>query len=134
MKLNPYLTFNGNCEQALKFYADVLDGEITILMRFSETPPGTFKVPETAKNLVMHATLVFKGNTILASDTIEEEVNGDNISMSISVEDNEDSVAVFNSLLEGGQRIMPFSDVFWGGKFGMLIDKFGIKWMVSGPR
>ena len=133
MTLNPYLTFNGNCEEALNFYADVLDGEIKMLMRFEETPPDAFKVPPAAKQLIMHATLVCKGNTILASDTIDEEVNGDNISLSIGAEDNEEGIAIFNSLQEGGHVIMPFSDVFWGGKFGMLTDKFGIKWMVSGP-
>ena len=133
MKLNPYLTFDGDCESAMNFYADVLDGKIQMLSRFNDMPDGEFKVPDHAKNLVMHCTLEFRGNTILASDTIEEHSSGTDFSLSINTEDNEEGEAIFNSLAENGKVIMPFAEVFWGGKFGMLTDKFGVRWMVSGP-
>ena len=133
MKLNPYLTFDGQCESAINFYADVLDGEIKMLSRFSDMPEGEFEVPESAKNLVMHCTLEFRGNSILASDTIEEHSTGTDFSLSLNAEDNEEGEALFNSLAENGKVIMPFAEVFWGGKFGMLTDQFGVRWMISGP-
>ena len=130
MKLNPYLAFNGNCEEAINFYKDVLDGEIIIMMRYSEAPPETFPVSEDMKNLVMHCTLVFNGLTILASDNMHSKP-GNNFSLSINTDDEEQAVTLFNSLSENGQIIMPFNNVFWGGKFGMLLDKFGVQWMIS---
>ncbi|RZW57825.1 MAG: VOC family protein [Flavobacteriaceae bacterium] len=133
MKLHPYLTFNGNCEAAMNFYKDVLDGEITIMSRFDEAPPGEFPIPDFAKKLIMHLTLEFRGCTIMASDTTEPNKlkMGSNVTLSINADDADEGVAIFNSLLDGGQAIMPFQEVFWGGQFGMLVDQFGVQWMVS---
>ena len=132
MKLNTYLAFKGNCEDAMNFYKDVLDGEFTTFMRFSEAPPGTMEVPESMKNMVMHVTLESRGCTLMASDNIQEHMKvGNNFSLSINLSDDEEASAVFNSLAEGGQVIMPYENAFWGGKFGMLLDKFGVQWMVS---
>jgi len=133
MKLNPYLTFKGNCEEAINFYKDVLDGEIALMSRFEEAPPGEFPIPEFAKKLIMHCTLEFRGNSILASDTTEPDKLkiGSNTTLSINADDADEGSAIFRSLQEGGHTIMPFQDVFWGGQFGMLVDKFGIQWMVS---
>ena len=130
MKLNPYLAFNGNCEDAINFYKDALDGEILMMMRYSESPPEAFSVSEAMKNLVMHCTLQFNGLTILASDNMNS-THGNNFSLSIMADDEEQAVAMFNSLSENGQVIMPYNEVFWGGKFGMLLDKFGVQWMIS---
>ena len=120
MKLNPYLTFKGNCEEAMNTYKDILGGEFTTVMRFKEAPEGLFPVPDFAKDLIMHCTLEFNGCTLLASDTIDEPgLNiGNNTSMSINAGE-EEAHAIFNSLLQGGNMIMPFEDAFWGGKFGM---------------
>lgn len=132
MQLNPYIAFKGDCEEAINFYKDVLDGEITQFMRFSDAPEGAFQYPDSAKNLVMHCTLVFNDCILLASDNIGDQMKaGNNFSLSINADDEEQALAIFNSLLDGGVAIMPFDAVFWGGKFGMLIDKFGIQWMVS---
>ncbi|MFD2824076.1 VOC family protein [Lacinutrix iliipiscaria] len=130
MNLNPYLAFNGNCEEAIRFYEDVLGGEITMMMRYGEAPPEYFPVSDDMKNLVMHCTLEFNGCTFFASDNMESNA-GNNFSMSIDADEEEQAVKIFESLLEGGQAIMPFDNVFWGGKFGMLVDKFGVQWMVS---
>ena len=132
MRLNSYITFKGNCEDAMNFYKDVLGGEFTTFMRFKETPPDAFPVPDFAKDLVMHCTLEFSGCTLMASDTIEEDKLkiGSNTSLSVNAGDDEAS-AIYNGLLVGGQSIMPFEEAFWGGKFGMLVDKFGMQWMVS---
>lgn len=134
MKLNPYLNFDGNCEDAVHFYADVLGGEIKMLMRFSEMPPQDgCDIDESLKDKVMHATLEFgDGNTMLLSDYGKPGFNaGNNAHMSINVEAEDEAEALFMSLKENGEVTMPFGPVFWGGKFGMLTDKFGIQWMVS---
>jgi len=133
MKLNPYITFAGDCEAAINFYKEVLDGEITVLMRFKEAPPEVFVVADEHKDLIMHCTLEFHGCSLLASDTIEldKHIVGSNHSLSINVKSVEEGATIFNQLLEGGQPIMPFADAFWGGKFGMLVDKFGVQWMIS---
>ena len=131
MKLNPYLAFNGNCEEAMRFYEDVLGGEIKRMMRFGEAPPDEFPVTEAMKNQIMHCTLEFDGCTIFASDNMQSNA-GNNFSLSINSDDEEQAVKIFESLLlKGGKVIMPFNEVFWGGKFGMLEDQFGIQWMMS---
>lgn len=102
-------------------------------MRFKDAPQDVMCVPENAQNLIMHATLEFKDCLFMLSDTIDETkyVQGSNFSMSINVDEIKEATSIFNSLVEGGQTIMPFNDAFWGGKFGMLIDKFGVQWMLS---
>ncbi|MEK6155558.1 VOC family protein [Flavobacteriaceae bacterium 3-367] len=132
MRFNPYLTFNGNCEEAMNFYKAVLNGEFTSLMRFSEAPAGVMQVPESANNLIMHCTLEFEGCTLMASDTLEEHfAQGNHASLTINVNDAGKAETLFNGLLDGGKAIMPFADAFWGGKFGMLTDRFGIQWMLT---
>ncbi|NQY28666.1 MAG: VOC family protein [Flavobacteriaceae bacterium] len=133
MKLNPYLNFDGNCEEAINFYADVLAGEIKMLMRYDQMPPDTCKIDDSLKDKVMHATLEFgDGNTMLFSDSgASGFVQGTNAHMSLNIPEEEEAEKVFMSLLEGGTETMPFGPVFWGGKFGMLTDKFGVQWMVS---
>lgn len=133
MKLHPYLTFNGNCEEAMNFYKDVLNGEITVMSRFEDAPQEEFPIPEFAKKLIMHCTLEFGGCTIMASDTTEPNkfVIGSNTTLSINADDADEGSAIFHSLLDGGNAVMPLQDVFWGGQFGMLVDKYGTQWMVS---
>lgn len=133
MKLNPYLNFDGNCEEALNFYADVLAGEIKMLMRFSEMPPDTCEIDEALKDKIMHATLEFgEGNTLLFSDSgAPDFVQGTNAHMSLNIPEVTVAENIYNSLLEGGNATMPFVPAFWGGNFGMLTDKFGVQWMVS---
>ena len=131
MKLHPYIGFKGNCEEAMQFYKTILNGNITMQSRFKEAPEGVMQVPEEAKDLIMHCTLEFDGNIIMGSDTLMEHVTfGNNFSLSINTTE-EKAQAYFEKLSEGGQVLMPFGDAFWGGKFGMLSDKFGVQWMLS---
>jgi len=133
MKLNPYLNFDGNCEEAINFYADVLAGEIKMLMRYDQMPSDVCEIGDVSKDKVMHATLEFgEGNSILFSDNVNSGfVKGNNAHMSLNIPEEEEAEKVFMNLLEGGTETMPFGPVFWGGKFGMLTDKFGTHWMVS---
>jgi PhnB protein len=129
-QLNPYLTFTGNCEEVINFYKNCLDGEI-ISMNYFEGAP--MKVPEDYKKKVMHVSLKFEGGVIMASDTLPDNkvVTGSNISLSIGLDDLKKTDEYFNKLSEGGKIIMPLQDTFWGARFGMLTDKFGINWMVN---
>lgn len=133
MQLQSYLAFNGNCEEAINFYKDVFNGEIETLMRFKDAPEDVMCAPDEVKNKVMHAALKFQDCILMACDFIQEQpfVKGNNYSISVNEKNEDEALAIFNSLAEGGFVAMPFEQAFWGGKFGMLIDQFGVQWMVS---
>ncbi len=125
-----YLNFNGNCREAMKFYQRCLGGELSI-MPFSEAP-GDF--PKEAKDRVMHARVTKDGTTLLmASDTMPGSnfVQGTNFSISIDCQGAEETDRLFNAFSENGKIIMPLQDAFWGARFGILRDQFGINWMFN---
>lgn len=131
MTLDVYLNFpDGRCEEALKFYAEILGGDIVSMQRFGE---GPMEVPEGAQNHVMHAE--FKAGEVffLASDTMPGQpiVRGNNMSLTISMDNEAEQKKAFDALAEGGTVTMPLEKTFWGAYFGMLTDKFGINWMLS---
>jgi PhnB protein len=130
MKLNPYLHFSGQAEQALHFYAEVFAGNISMLSRFGESP---MDVPDSQKNLVMHVQLEFDDNIVMLCDSLHQAVTiGDNVSLSINLtKDEEMANKIFNALSNGGKVIMPLEKTFWGAVFGMAIDRFGVRWMVN---
>jgi PhnB protein len=136
MQIESYLFFDGNCEDALNFYAQALGGKITALMRYEGTPMDTADLPAGWKNKVMHANFEAGGAAarFMASDTMpgmpKPQYGG--FSMSAYVEkDKARAQQVFDALAAGGQVTMPFEPPFWGGTFGMLTDKFGVPWMVN---
>ena len=125
-----YLNFNGNCREAMKFYQRCLGGELSI-MPFSEAP-GDF--PKEAKDRVMHARVTKDGTTLLmASDTMPGSnfVQGTNFSISIDCQGAEETDRLFTAFGENAKITMPLQDAFWGARFGMLRDKFGINWMFN---
>lgn len=130
MQLNPYLAFNGTCEAALNFYKDVLGGEIAYMQRFGDSP---MEISDDAKNRIMHATFNFGGNSFMASDSMpgQDAPDCSNISMSLGTDDIEATNRTFAALSEGGRVNMPLENTFWGARFGMLTDKFGINWMIN---
>lgn len=134
MQLEPYLFFKGNCEEALNFYKGVFGGEIVGLSRWSDMPKdaaGPEVTPDTADR-VMHASFQSPGVSFMASDATPGKTYGEGpISMSLGTNDVAEAERVFNALAEGGLVEMPLADMFWGAKFGMLTDKFGIDWMVN---
>jgi PhnB protein len=132
--INPYLTFNGNCEEAFNFYKSVFGGEFPGgIMRFNSAPSDMERA-ESEDNKVMHVSLPV-GNTILmGSDRMESQgkgITGDNISISIVAESEEEAKKIFNGLSDGGKVTMPLDKTFWNAYFGMFTDKFGINWMVN---
>ena len=130
MKLNPYLNFAGNAEEALNFYKDALNGEIQQLGRYGDSP---MPCDENFKNKIMHARLVFDDNLIMVSDvTKEHPVNTDgNIQMSLDMENEKRLDEVFHKMAAGGKVTFELQDTFWGARFGMLKDKFGVNWMFN---
>ena len=130
MKLNPYILFNGNAEEALNFYRETLNGEIMQLGRYGESP---MPCPDDEKNLIMHARLAFDGNLMMISDSSQGRTVGvgNNVQMSVEVEDVERLNEVFAKMSEGGKVTLELQDMFWGARFGMLVDKFGISWMFN---
>lgn len=130
MKLVPYIHFGGNAREALDFYKNALNGEIAQLGTYGESPMPS---DEDYKDKVMHARFVFDGNMIMVSDVFKGQqvsTNG-NIQMSVDVDDVNKMNEVFNKMAEGGKITMELQDTFWGARFGMLIDKFGISWMFN---
>lgn len=134
-KINPYLMFNGNAEEAFNFYKSVFGGEFTILQRVKETPEAD-KVPENEQEKIMHVALpIGEGNTLMASDNVASRgsatVQGTNLYISITTESEEETTNLFNKLSAGGKVEAPLEKTFWGSYFGMFTDKFGVKWMVD---
>jgi len=134
-KLSPYIMFNGTCEEAMNFYKACFDGEITYMGRFGESP---MEVPEAHKDKIMHVTFSFWGASFMASDFMSEadyttRPDGSNIHLSLQFDDLAKMDQTFKTLGADGAVTMALQNQFWGSRFGMLTDKFGIKWMFSGP-
>ena len=130
MQLITYVSFAGNCEEALNFYKEVLDGEI---LQISHMGDGQMQVPEILKDKVMHARLRIGENVLYMSDTFDPSSikQGNNISLSLEIEDTAKLEKLFKTLSEGGTVKMPLENTFWGARFGMFVDKFGIHWMMN---
>jgi PhnB protein len=134
IKINPYLNFAGNAEEAFSFYKSVFGGEFAMLQRFKETPEAD-KVPAEEQDKLMHVALPIGGNVLMATDALESMGQklavGNNITLSLSVESQAEADRIFAALSPGAKIDMPLQKTFWGAYFGMLTDKFGIQWMVS---
>lgn len=131
MDVKPYLMFNGRCEEALGFYQSAVGATDVHVIRFSEAPPGG-PGPRPPADKIMHANFRIGDTTILASDG---ECGGttrfDGFSLSINAASDADAKKLFDALAKGGQVRMPLAKTFWTSSFGMLVDRFGVGWMVS---
>ncbi len=136
--INPYLTFNGNCEEAFNFYKRVFGGEFSYLGRFNEMPPSEEgeEIPESEANKIMHISLpMSKETSLMGSDSSDvygqATVIGNNFSISINAESKEEADRLYKELSDGGKQTMPMNTTFWGSYFGMLTDRFSVQWMIS---
>lgn len=131
MHLEPYLSFDGTCEEALAFYGKIFGGATTEIMRFEGTPVADAMPPEERKR-VMHASFKSPSLQFMASDgNRAAETTGSRVVLSLSSTDVPESQKTFEALCEGGAIVVPFAKTFWGAMFGMCTDKFGIDWMVN---
>lgn len=131
--IQPYLFFNGRCEEALKFYENAIGAKVEMLMRFKDSPepPKPGMMPPNYENKIMHASFRVGSSVIMASDGCETTANFQGFSLSLTVPTEAEAERAFKALAEGGEIQMPLSKTFWSPKFGMLKDKFGIGWMVG---
>ncbi len=123
--LQPYLIFTGNCEEALHFYAECLGGEITMLMRYSESP---LDIPPEHGNRVFNSAFRAGDITFMASDNLPGQTHnpGSNFSMFVTFSDSAEQLCAFDDLSDGGRVLMPLK-----GSFGMVQDRFDVRWMLA---
>lgn len=128
--LNVYFSFPGTCEEALNFYKNCFGGEILSMQRFGDSPMET---EDAHKQRIMHAEFKSDGIYFMASDSMpgDTPTSGSVVQLSINLEDAADQERIFQRLSEGGTVTMPLQQTFWGAVFGMLIDKFGVHWMLN---
>ncbi|TFE30087.1 VOC family protein [Cohnella luojiensis] len=134
MSVDAYLNFNGNCREAVEYYAQVFETEIMMLTTFGDAPPHPdYPLPEEAKHLIMHARLNIQGSNVMFSDVFPGMpfVQGNNISLSIVSKNLEEVKSYFHKLKEGGKIGMELQETFWSKCYGSLTDKLGIEWQFN---
>ncbi|GAA0372698.1 VOC family protein [Bacillus horti] len=134
MSVDIYLNFKGNCRQAVKFYAEVFGTEQPKIMTFGEVPPNPeYPLPEEVKDWVMHTRLNVYGRNMMFSDVFPNMpfVEGNNFSLSLVLDSEDEIKALFDKLKEGGNVQMELQETFWSKLYGSLTDKFGIQWQFN---
>jgi PhnB protein len=134
MAVGVYINFNGNCREAVEFYAKAFGTEEPKIMAFGDAPPNPeFPIPEEAKKLVMHTELNISGSRVMFSDTFPGMPfnQGNNITLVINSSNVDEIKSIFNNLKEGGKVEMDLQETFWSKCYGNLTDKFGIGWQIS---
>jgi PhnB protein len=133
MHIQPYLFFDGRCEEAVEFYRKALGAEVTMLMRFKDSPgpPQPGMVPPGSGDKVMHATFRIGETTVLASDgRCSGHPSFQGFSLSLATGSDAEAEGLFASLADGGQVQMPLAKTFFSSRFGMVADRFGVSWMI----
>ncbi|HTD96588.1 MAG TPA: VOC family protein [Edaphobacter sp.] len=131
MQIQPYLHFNGNCQEAFKLYEKCLGGKIEAMMTMGEAPAEA-KIPAGSGNQIMHACLKVGDAVLMASDACGQPYTApQGFSVSIQINDPAKAERIFNELSEGGKVTMPIAQTFWAYRFGMLVDRFNIPWMIN---
>jgi PhnB protein len=131
MQINPYLSFDGQCEAAFKFYAKVLRGEIVAMLSHAGTPAEAHVAPEW-RDKIMHARLQVGDAVLMGSDNPPEHFQKmQGCSVSLQVEKPAEAERVFKELSEKGTVALPIQETFWAQRFGMLVDRYGVPWMIN---
>jgi PhnB protein len=133
-QLNAYITFNGNCAEAMQFYEAALGGKLEAMMKNSQSPMAG-QLPPGSADLVMHARLALDGGVLMAGDSmpgcnVYEGMKG--FSLTLTYPDGSHARDIFARLAEGGKVTMPMEATFWADAFGMLVDRFGTPWIING--
>ena len=131
MHMNPYLSFKGDCEAAFKFYEQSLGGQLGAIFRYGGSPM-VGDVPADWSEKVMHGSLALGGQVLMGGDVAPgsyEEPKG--FSLSLQIESAADAERIFQELANGGRVVVPLEKTFWAERFGMLVDRFGIPWLIN---
>lgn len=135
VKLNTYVNFPGNTEEAFNFYKSVFGGQFTNLTRFKDLPVEGFDIPQEDQDKIMHIGLPVGDGVLMGTDALESMgqrlVQGNNVYVSVHPDSEEEADRIFNGLSEGAEIEMPIAVQVWGDYFGSLKDKFGMGWMVN---
>lgn len=132
-RVQPYLFFDGRCEEAIEFYRRTLGADAITLMRFKDSPvpPQPGMCPPGSDNKVMHASFRVGGTTLMASDgRCMGKPSFEGFSLSYTVTSESEADRLFGALADGGQVQMPLAKTFYSPKFGMVADRFGVSWMI----
>jgi PhnB protein len=131
--IDSYLFFNGNCAEAMRFYERTLGGKIDMMMTYGQAPQPQ-QCPAGSQDRIMHSHLLLDGRALMASDTPkgQESPGMHGFALSVNYPSVGEARRVFDALADGGQVTMPLARTFWSETFGMLTDRFGVGWMVSG--
>ncbi len=133
MNINPYLTFNGNCETAFKFYEKVLGGKIEAMLPHEGTPAADH-VPSEWRKKIMHARLVVDDKVLMGSDAPPdryEPMKGFSVTLTLGASKATEAERIFQALAKNGTVRMPIQETFWAVRFGMLFIQFGTPWMIN---
>jgi PhnB protein len=131
MSINPYLTFDGRCAEAFAHYATLLGGKVTFKMTYGESPMGEMTPPDW-KEKIMHSTLEFPDRLLQGADAPPDRYEAPKgISIAIALSDVAEAERIFAGLSDGGTTVMPLQETFWAARFGMVVDRYGIPWMVN---
>lgn len=134
MRLNPYLSFDGRCEEAFRFYERCLGGNLTALLTYGGSPMAD-QMPSEAHGRIMHARLVVGDQVLMGGDAPQGQcATPQGFCVTLNVEAPQEAERVFHALAEGGSVRMPLQETFWAARFGMFVDRFGTPWMVNCER
>jgi PhnB protein len=131
MQMHPYLIFDGQCEEAFKFYEQCLNGRIEMIQTHGESPIAD-QVPPESHDRILHVRLVAGDAVLMGSDSppeLYEKPQGTHVSL--NVDSPAEADRIFNTLAENGKVTMPIAETFWAARFGMLVDRFGTPWMIN---
>ncbi|GAL86120.1 glyoxalase/bleomycin resistance protein/dioxygenase [Sporocytophaga myxococcoides] len=133
-QINPYLTFNGNCEVAFRYYQSVFGGKFSYVKRYSQLP-AEYKISGAYKNKILNIALpINEGCTLIGGDANPAYGGvafGKNITLSVNASSKDDANKIFNTLSIGGKVFLPMDEMFWGAYSGMCEDRFGMNWMIN---
>ncbi|MFZ0197505.1 MAG: VOC family protein [Pseudolabrys sp.] len=130
MQVQPYLFFDGRCDEAIEFYKKMLGANVGMLMRWKDSPDKSMCTPDN-ENKVMHASLTIGETRVMASDGRNTgNPKFDGFALSVNAKDDADADRLFNGLSTDGKVVMPLGKTFFSPRFGMTQDKFGVNWMV----
>lgn len=130
MQMSPYLTFAGQCEAAFKFYQRCLGARIGRLFYYAGSPMEG-QVPAAFRDKVMHGSVTIGDYVLMGADVVSEYEEPKGVSLSLQMKSADEAERIFRELSEGGKVVMPLGKTFWAERFGVVVDRFGIPWMIN---